>query len=112
MQNGIDAFNASVGNVISGKDGQDGKNGQNGKDGQSGNNGVTPTIGNNGNWWIGDTDTGQSASDTNTNGTPLKDISVGTQISCYPSVNLIGQHHTHSVTIAHMKRRYILVPCL
>lgn len=50
-----------------GKDGQDGKdglNGQDGKDGEDGEDGkdgITPTIGDNGNWWIGDTDTGVQA---------------------------------------------------
>lgn len=39
-----------------GRDGADGRNGVDGKDGQ------TPHIGANGNWWIGDTDTGISAS--------------------------------------------------
>lgn len=37
------------------KDGEDGENGADGKDGADG---VTPHIGDNGNWWIGDTDTG------------------------------------------------------
>lgn len=39
-----------------GKDGTDGKDGANGADGQDG---TTPTIGDNGNWYIGDTDTGK-----------------------------------------------------
>lgn len=52
---------------VDGKDGQDGKdglNGQDGKDGEDGEDGkdgITPTIGENGNWWIGDTDTGVQA---------------------------------------------------
>lgn len=52
---------------IDGKDGRDGKdglNGQDGKDGadgQDGKDGITPNIGANGNWWIGDTDTGVQA---------------------------------------------------
>ena len=37
---------------VDGTDGTPGKNGQ---------NGITPTIGENGNWWIGDTDLGVSA---------------------------------------------------
>lgn len=50
-----------------GKDGQDGKDGLNGqdgedgKDGEDGIDGLTPSIGDNGNWWIGDTDTGVQA---------------------------------------------------
>ena len=38
--------------------GQDGINGENGEDGESG---TTPHIGKNGNWWIGNTDTGVKA---------------------------------------------------
>lgn len=34
---------------------------ENGKDGQDGADGLTPYIGENGNWWIGDTDTGVAA---------------------------------------------------
>ena len=41
--------------------GKDGQNGQDGKDGQNGENGLTPFIGDNGNWWIGTTDTGVAA---------------------------------------------------
>ena len=35
---------------------------RNGKDGADGEDGLTPHIGENGNWWIGDTDTGKPAS--------------------------------------------------
>ena len=45
----------------SGKDGTNGKDGANGKDGTNGTNGITPHIGENGNWFIGTTDTGVSA---------------------------------------------------
>ena len=47
-----------------GKDGQDGTNGIDGKDGQDGvdgKDGDTPYIGENGNWWVGDVDTGVNA---------------------------------------------------
>jgi len=47
-----------------GKDGENGKNGADGKDGKDGadgKDGLTPFIGENGNWWIGDTDTGVKA---------------------------------------------------
>ena len=44
-----------------GKDGADGKDGTDGKDGENGKDGLTPFIGENGNWWIGDTDTGVKA---------------------------------------------------
>ena len=40
-----------------GEPGQDGKDGVDGKDGKNGEDGVTPHIGENGNWWIGDHDT-------------------------------------------------------
>lgn len=52
---------------VDGKDGQDGKDGLNGQDGEDGEDGedgkdgLTPSIGDNGNWWIGDTDTGVQA---------------------------------------------------
>lgn len=47
--------------VTNGKDGADGKDGTDGKDGENGKDGLTPFIGENGNWWIGDTDTGIKA---------------------------------------------------
>lgn len=51
--------NGKVININHGKDGKDGINGTNGVDGQ------TPTIGDNGNWWIGQTDTGVPAGGQN-----------------------------------------------
>ena len=44
---------------VEAKNGLDGQNGQDGKDGVNGQDGLTPTIGDNGNWFIGDTDTGK-----------------------------------------------------
>ena len=44
-----------------GKDGVDGKDGTNGQNGSDGADGNTPFIGENGNWWIGTTDTGVKA---------------------------------------------------
>ena len=41
--------------------GKDGKDGENGTDGTNGTDGITPHIGENGNWYIGDVDTGISA---------------------------------------------------
>ena len=38
-----------------------GEEGKNGADGQDGADGKTPYIGENGNWWIGDSDTGIKA---------------------------------------------------
>ena len=37
----------------------DGADGQDGQDGAPGHDGITPTIGENGNWYLGDTDTGK-----------------------------------------------------
>lgn len=37
----------------------DGQTGASGSAGRDGNDGITPTIGNNGNWYLGDTDTGK-----------------------------------------------------
>lgn len=53
---GKDGINGQDG--ADGKDGTNGTNGQNGRDGKDGN---TPFIGENGNWWIGETDTGVKA---------------------------------------------------
>ena len=50
-----------------GKDGRDGTNGTNGRDGQNGRDGVSPHIGDNGNWFIGTTDTGIAARGQNGN---------------------------------------------
>jgi len=44
-----------------GEDGKDGLNGKDGVDGEDGKDGITPHIGENGNWWIGDEDTGIAA---------------------------------------------------
>lgn len=42
-----------------GQDGQDGTDGQDGAPGADGMDGITPTIGDNGNWYLGETDTGK-----------------------------------------------------
>ena len=55
-QNGTDGTDGTDG--TNGTDGTDGADGTNGIDGT---NGVAPHIGSNGNWWIGDTDTGVRA---------------------------------------------------
>lgn len=46
---------------LNGSDGVNGTNGVDGVNGINGEAGLTPTIGENGNWWIGETDTGVSA---------------------------------------------------
>lgn len=48
--------------------GPQGPQGLQGKTGASGKNGTTPHIGENGNWWIGDTDTGVSAGGSGASG--------------------------------------------
>ena len=45
--------------VTNGQNGQDGEDGANGSPGKDGQNGITPTIGENGNWYLGDEDTGK-----------------------------------------------------
>ncbi len=47
-----------------GRDGADGKDGTNGQNGSDGEDGKTPFIGENGNWWIGEIDTGVKAAGT------------------------------------------------
>lgn len=45
--------------ILDGSDGNTGPAGKDGKDGKDGADGITPTIGNNGNWYLGETDTGK-----------------------------------------------------
>jgi hypothetical protein len=68
----------NVGNIMGpkgdkGDQGEPGQNGTNGTNGINGQDGLTPFVGNNGNWWIGTTDTGISATgpagENGTNGT-------------------------------------------
>nr|DAU57250.1 MAG TPA: hypothetical protein [Caudoviricetes sp.] len=64
---------------LNGKDGADGKPGAAGADGAKGKDGITPTIGTNGNWYIGSMDTGKpSRGATGAQGTPGKDGSDAT----------------------------------
>lgn len=64
---------------LNGKDGADGKPGAAGADGAKGADGITPTIGTNGNWYIGSMDTGKpSRGATGAQGTPGKDGSDAT----------------------------------
>lgn len=64
-----------------GKDGATGSPGKDGADGSPGKDGVTPTIGSNGNWYIGDTDTGKpsrgATGATGATGSPGKDGAAG-----------------------------------
>lgn len=78
-------------NGVNGKDGRNGRNGQDGADGQNGadgSDGQTPYIGSNGNWWIGNQDTGVSATGQGSGesvGTSLANVPVGTKFPCYPN---------------------------
>jgi len=67
----VDKNNNTTTVTITKKDGttksveiEDGQDGLPGRDGTDGQNGITPTIGDNGNWYIGDTDTGQTSRGT------------------------------------------------
>ena len=58
--------------------GTNGTNGVDGKDGTDGEDGQTPYIGENGNWWIGDTDTGvKAAGDDGKDGAIIVATAVG-----------------------------------
>ena len=59
-----------------GKDGENGKDGADGEDGQDGEDGITPHIGANGNWFVGETDTGVKAQgeDGDPGDTPQKGV--------------------------------------
>ena len=56
-----DADGTSSFDVMDGKDGADGQDGKDGQSGAAGADGITPTIGANGNWYVGQTDTGVAA---------------------------------------------------
>lgn len=65
--NGKDGINGTNGkDGADGKDGKDGANGNNGTNGTNGSNGVTPTIGEDGYWYIGEENTGIYAGTTET----------------------------------------------
>ena len=57
----LNLYDLSVLKGLDGKDGADGKDGTNGQNGSDGKDGKTPFIGENGNWWIGEIDTGVKA---------------------------------------------------
>ena len=56
----------SVGCGAAGEAGPQGPQGEQGVQGEHGLPGLTPSIGENGNWWIGDKDTGIFAGNSNT----------------------------------------------
>lgn len=68
----IDKSGTTEAVVKNGKDGANGRDGVNGQPGKDGTDGITPTIGDNGNWFLGATDTGKpsrgATGDTGTDG--------------------------------------------
>ena len=75
-KDGKDGTNGKDG--VDGKDGTNGTNGVDGKDGANGTDGQTPYIGENGNWWIGETDTGvKAAGDDGKDGAIIAATAVG-----------------------------------
>lgn len=71
--NGKDGINGTNGK--DGADGKDGANGTNGTNGTNGSNGVTPTIGEDGYWYIGEENTGIYAGTTETVDVTFKGLS-------------------------------------
>lgn len=61
-------------NGFNGSDGNQGIGGSQGPSGNPGADGSTPYIGDNGNWWIDETDSGVSASGANANQIPLPNV--------------------------------------
>lgn len=79
----LNLYDLSVLKGLDGKDGADGKDGINGQNGSDGKDGKTPFIGENGNWWFGEIDTGIKAAGTDgkdgingINGTNGKEIEI------------------------------------
>lgn len=92
-----------------GADGQPGENGQDGEPGEDGEDGLTPFIGENGNWWIGDTDTGVAAkvsadeypvklieNTDSSNKTPLRSLESGTYILKGYFTSYTGGTHSYT----------------
>jgi len=83
-------MNIDFGSIIKGKDGVDGKDG------------ITPHIGENGNWWIGETDTGVSTNAYNgirdivklysTDKEDIINLNVDLSIPNNPLYNIINKH--------------------
>ena len=66
LQTQLDNLKGQVGpQGPQGPQGPAGQNGQDGQNGQNGQDGLTPYVGENGNWWIGTTDTGVAAKGQN-----------------------------------------------
>jgi hypothetical protein len=70
----IGLISLSVSLTSQGPTGESGSLGSQGPSGIPGEDGSTPYIGNNGNWWIGETDSGVSASGANASQIPLPNV--------------------------------------
>lgn len=77
-----------------------GERGPQGETGPAGANGLTPFIGSNGNWWIGETDTGVSASGSGTGGTGGG--------SSYKQVELLSEPVSYALNVAINKELALL----
>ena len=71
-----------------------GEKGEAGKDGVDGQDGETPYIGTNGNWWVGETDTGVSAS----GGSGISEILKGETAPSTETVGELGQFYTDTTS--------------
>ena len=87
-----DTFEFSVTNGTNGVDGQNGYNGQDGK---------TPHIGENGNWWIGDEDTGyQAIGHDGANGANGQDGANGVSITGISKISSSENVDTYRITFS------------
>jgi len=78
-----------------------GTNGVNGQDGSNGQDGKTPHIGENGNWWIGDEDTGyQAIGHDGTNGANGQDGANGVSITGISKINSSENIDTYRITFS------------
>lgn len=79
---------------ITGPPGTPGKDGADGTPGENGADGITPTIGDNGNWYIGDVDTGKpSRGETGDSGAPGADGEPGEDGRGITSVTITADGH-------------------
>ena len=86
-------------NTVQILDGETGPAGRDGTDGQDGADGITPTIGDNGNWFIGETDTGKpSRGATGQTGPAGQDGQNGTD-GYSPIANVSKSGSTATITI-------------
>lgn len=88
-------FEFTVTNGTNGTNGADGINGSNGQDGK------TPHIGDNGNWWIGDQDTGlQAIGHDGNDGSNGSNGADGVSITGITKIDTIGNVDTYRITFS------------